>query len=859
MAKRPKPTKNPPTPSRPASSPSVASGTRDPAREISDHLDALKAGASPAALAAAAASPPAAATDLSTAAAELAQARMLLDARNSALEKQENELLHAQEKLTGEQSAHVRASAELAARQKQLDLAGVEMKAESQRLGMLEKQLRSTAADLARQQLDLAGREANAMDGFTVQLRDALTSHERNVEALRSELAGLQRRATDERTERERQRHLDNEALEGELSNRRDSHEKHLQSHREGGERELHERRTTYLREQEETRGEHERRLAAERDQHEQALRSERAILESSRHALENAQSELLRAQKELARGREDLADERCHFEERVAHRAATTVERLTHERDVALAQRNEARTRRDALETILHAREEAERRFGHRTPEQLLGELEHLQSERDRLTHALILRPEPEAAGRLEHLEREREAWQREHAELRTKLATAEIRLKRAEIAVWDIETLRDQKVSLESSRNLLREINDQLRRDVDERIERNDGREVFPACLKMDKDGKLQSQEDLHTGPVILDKFVDDLRDRIAESGLFYSDRTLRCFVAGLAASRLHLLQGISGTGKTSLPLAFAKAIGAGHTVIPVQAGWRDRQDLIGHYNAFDTVFNESECLQALYRARCPQFSDRPYIILLDEMNLSHPEQYFADFLSMLEQKQADLRVLDLIPVAPRRATHPEGFTDGRRLSLPGNVWFVGTANHDETTKDFADKTFDRAHIMELPRAHEPVTPRKLYERRPIALEALEQAFTDAREPFADEARRTYAALGSTLAGPLAEHFEIGWGARLERQWERFFPVVRAAGGTCGEAFDHMLASKVLRRLRNRHDLQLDPLQRLHDDVDKLLIKYDPEWHQQRKSSHALAAIRRELGRLQGTGAMA
>jgi predicted kinase len=71
----------------------------------------------------------------------------------------------------------------------------------------------------------------------------------------------------------------------------------------------------------------------------------------------------------------------------------------------------------------------------------------------------------------------------------------------------------------------------------------------------------------------------------------------------------SRLHLLQGISGTGKTSLPIAFASAIGAGCKAIEVQAGWRDRQDLIGHYNAFEKKFYESEFLLALYRAGCPQ----------------------------------------------------------------------------------------------------------------------------------------------------------------------------------------------------------------------------------------------------------
>ena len=82
-----------------------------------------------------------------------------------------------------------------------------------------------------------------------------------------------------------------------------------------------------------------------------------------------------------------------------------------------------------------------------------------------------------------------------------------------------------------------------------------------------------------------------MDDVRNRMAaDEALFYDDRTIRCFLAGLAMSRLHLLQGISGTGKTSLPRAFAKALGGHADIVAVQAGWRDRQDLLGYYNAFD-----------------------------------------------------------------------------------------------------------------------------------------------------------------------------------------------------------------------------------------------------------------------------
>jgi len=128
-----------------------------------------------------------------------------------------------------------------------------------------------------------------------------------------------------------------------------------------------------------------------------------------------------------------------------------------------------------------------------------------------------------------------------------------------------------------------------------------------------------------------------------------LYYSEQDIRAFLGGIAMSKLHILQGISGTGKTSFPTAFARALGRrgreNYKLVEVQAGWRDRQALIGYYNSFERKFYETEFLTALYEARCSKFRAQIYIIILDEMNLSRPEQYFAYFLSKLEQDAPEL----------------------------------------------------------------------------------------------------------------------------------------------------------------------------------------------------------------------
>ena len=281
----------------------------------------------------------------------------------------------------------------------------------------------------------------------------------------------------------------------------------------------------------------------------------------------------------------------------------------------------------------------------------------------------------------------------------------------------------------------------------------------------------------------------------------------------------SRLHLLQGISGTGKTSLPLAFARAVGSGSHLVEVQAGWRDRQDLIGHFNTFERRFYESEFLQAMYRASCPRYRDTPFIVVLDEMNLSHPEQYFADLLSALEQDQHRQRlVLMTAPVDPAPRLLVD---DGRKLQIPANVWFVGTANHDETTRDFADKTYDRAHVMELPRHREEFERRDVRPQQPVSLDALRNAFKKAMKDHEKDAKTAYGFLQQHLREMLGRRFRVGWGNRLERQMNSYVPVVIAAGGSVGEATDHIVATKLLRKIRDRHDNRPEDITALRDGI--------------------------------------
>jgi dynein-related subfamily AAA family protein len=674
-----------------------------------------------------------------------------------------------------------------------------------------EAKAQARERDLQVREKSLREGELNAEAGFAAERRVSLQQLDAETSILRDELSRARSQIAKERSEWEAERRLEDER-------RREEQRQALAAHKAALEE-------------------------AERVSGEQ-LRIEREQLTKDRTELKKRA-----AQVELER--DVLREDREAFDERVARRAARELEEAKGRQQALEARLAGAQASRDELYEKLRLRDEAERALGNRPLDEVKRELDGLVQERDSLKAQLAKRPSQDVTERLASLERAQEEWEAERARLTQECMAAKAALGRASIAVTEIETLRDQKAALESGRDLLHARLEELRKDVDERIRRADGVSPFPACSQMDADGGLQTKTPVTDEILDLAALCQELQHRIAidpnnpDKVLYYSLSDIRCFLGGLAMSRLHLLHGISGTGKTSLPLAVARALGAGSTLVEVQAGWRDRQDLVGHFNAFERRFYESEFLQALYRAQCPRYADLVNIIVLDEMNLSHPEQYFADLLSALEQ-DPHLQKLDLMtaPVAPA----PALLRNGRTLTIPQNIWFVGTANHDETTKDFADKTYDRAHVMELPRNRTEFQPQRLSVRSPVSFEALRSAFRKAKEAHERKAKEAYTFLDKSFADVLGRRFRVGWGNRLERQMLDFVPVVMAAGGSIGEAVDHILTTKLLRKIRDRHDTRPEDLTALQKRIAEVWSSLDSK----HGATQSEAIVRDELRRL-------
>lgn len=378
-----------------------------------------------------------------------------------------------------------------------------------------------------------------------------------------------------------------------------------------------------------------------------------------------------------------------------------------------------------------------------------------------------------------------------------------------------------------------------------------------AFPELGRMDADGALQLTASVQAVDD-LKIFTEELRERIAASQpanpLYFSLDDLQLFVGGLAMSQLHVFQGISGTGKTSLAKAFAEVVGGKCTDIAVQAGWRDRADLLGHYNAFEKRYYEKDALQALYRAQTPAWADRINVILLDEMNLSRPEQYFADFLSALE-KEPHQRAISLMESGPPNA--PKRLQDGRMILLPENVWFIGTANQDETTNELADKTHDRAFVMELRSRHkgQQFVPRKGLGQASYSFQSLKTAFEKARTGHRKEVQHLLEFIGdSELTHVLESRFGQGWGNRLERQALQFLPVVKASGGSFEMALDHLLATRMFRagKVTGRYDVGIEDLRA----VERALVDTWTGMSRAGDPEHCLLAIEKDIKRLERGG---
>ncbi len=230
----------------------------------------------------------------------------------------------------------------------------------------------------------------------------------------------------------------------------------------------------------------------------------------------------------------------------------------------------------------------------------------------------------------------------------------------------------------------------------------------EVPPSCLdKGEYIGARKSEQEAET----LHNFKENLR----QAGYYFSGRVIDAFHTSLkchSINPLTVLAGVSGTGKTLLPIRYAEFMGMHRLVMAVQPRWDSPQDMFGFYNYLEKEYKASDLSRSLvrmdpynYKDKCKDSAwahERMLLVLLDEMNLARTEYYFSEFLSKLELRRMINNPSD---TAKRRQAELEldaGPSKRFNIWVPQNILFVGTMNEDETTQTLSDKVLDRSNVL-------------------------------------------------------------------------------------------------------------------------------------------------------------
>ena len=344
-------------------------------------------------------------------------------------------------------------------------------------------------------------------------------------------------------------------------------------------------------------------------------------------------------------------------------------------------------------------------------------------------------------------------------------------------------------------------RKANNEAARKEERKRSRKKDEKRFAMLNKIDKD--FEKYKEPRDASVTLESLCYAFRGFAAGNlGLYYDISDIRRLIAGMSVTRLILLQGMSGTGKTSLAYALGQFIQNESVVVPIQPMWKERSDMIGYFNEFTKKFNETTLLRKMYEAG---YRKEAYITILDEVNISRIEYYFAEFLSLLELPDENRRFLDV--VSDVWETDPKKLKDGK-VQLPPNMWFIGTANNDDSTFAISDKVYDRAMVLTLDSKCVPFDAQ--------AREGIKLPYSQWCKLF-DEARKKYALSRETEQKIreydkfLIEKFRLSFGNRITKQLREYVPVMIACGGTELGAVDDILSKKVLRKLEQQNPVHV------------------------------------------------
>ncbi len=337
------------------------------------------------------------------------------------------------------------------------------------------------------------------------------------------------------------------------------------------------------------------------------------------------------------------------------------------------------------------------------------------------------------------------------------------------------------------------------------------------FVKLTQVDKEYEISSEftvmqsSDMVNLPELIERFI---KYSASQLHLYYTKEIIARFFAGMATSKVLILEGISGTGKTSLPYAMGKFFNKETSIISVQPSWRDRAELLGYLNEFTKKFNETDFLKAVYQAG---YSDKPNFIVLDEMNLARIEYYFAEFLSVMEMPDVHEWKIDLVPAS--EPNDPKLLINGK-LFINQNTWFIGTANKDDSTFTITDKVYDRATPIVINNKAELIDC-DYTNNVQMTFDYLDELFKKAQAEISLSTKVMDSF--KKVDEYIQQNFKIAFGNRIMKQIKLFVPVYVACGFTEIQGLDYMLANKISRKFESLN------LSFLHNELDGLIELLD------------------------------
>ena len=469
-------------------------------------------------------------------------------------------------------------------------------------------------------------------------------------------------------------------------------------------------------------------------------LRAEQNELEKQKGALSALQSEQERRKVEMEQNERVLERQAQRLEQQWQKKSDELQEQLDslleEERESLASERKTLKGENTRLRESLHVQmelvgtlDQLKQQLGDQDPAEVLRELNSKTDEIKRLREDMVNRPTE--ADREKYTQMKQEA---ERLKARVEELTKQVESNASQIE--ETSELRRKNSELTADNRMLTQKTDRFEGAANEaqaELERLRAAYERPAEV-------AARYKEIELPHIKADKVAQPQRADIDEStwlagvgnacdtyGLHFHPRILKAFHTALKTaewSPLTVLAGVSGTGKSELPRLYSHFGGLMFEPLSVQPNWDSQESMLGFFNSIDNKFDAQPVLRFLAQSQkqwvengddsYPGLQDAICLFLLDEMNLAHPELYFAEFLSKLELRRG-MKGSD-VPYLPVKigAGMP-----AYQLPLGRNVLWTGTMNQDETTKSLSDKVLDRSIIVHFPR---PTTLKRRLKLAPL-----------------------------------------------------------------------------------------------------------------------------------------